>query len=348
MKSPRSLIYTAVGMIFFVILPFYLIAAAHLKKQLPGYDCIVTNISGSATAQYKVAHLLDQKSKTGKSYNKTSEWIPLGKGSKIAFGALVKTEKQSFVDIMIKNIGAFRVNEKSLIKLEQINKKPKIICLTLNDGKVLSRTINTKSAKDDNKSYSYWVRTPTATISVQGTTFSVDYLPAKKMTQVAVTDGVVHIKSADNSAFNYKVHPGEKMRIAPSIPYPRLENITPGIIRELLATQNLQIEETRTDRWNEMMDLVVASPFYNKALKIITEHEMSSFKRAIIYYARLAWGDTVPDTLQAIELEHGDYQDPWNTDYFYEKIEDKKSVFISAGPDKILHTQDDIFMSINL
>lgn len=115
MKSPRSLIYTAVGMIFFVILPFYLIAAAHLRKQLPGYDCIVTNISGSATVQYKVAHLLDQKSKTGKSYNKTSEWIPLGKGSKIVFGALIKTEKQSFVDIMIKNIGAFRVNEKSLI-----------------------------------------------------------------------------------------------------------------------------------------------------------------------------------------------------------------------------------------
>lgn len=172
MKSPRSLIYTAVGMIFFVILPFYLIAAAHLRKQLPGYDCIVTNISGSATVQYKVAHLLDQKSKTGKSYNKTSEWIPLGKGSKIVFGALIKTEKQSFVDIMIKNIGAFRVNEKSLIKLEQIHKKPKIIEIALNDGKVLSRVI---SIKDRKQSGTYGVRTPTATVLVKGTSFSVDY-----------------------------------------------------------------------------------------------------------------------------------------------------------------------------
>lgn len=348
MKSPRSLIYTAVGMIFFVILPFYLIASAHLRKQLPGYDCMVTNISGSVTVQYKVAHLFDQKSKTGKSYNKTSEWIPLGKGSKIVFGALIKTEKQSFVDIMIKNIGAFRVNEKSLIKLEQINKKPKIICLTLNDGKVLSRTINTKSAKDDNKSCGYGVRTPTATISVQGTTFSVGYLPAKKMTQVAVTDGVVRIQSTGNFAFNSKIHKGKKIRIAPSIPHPRLENITPGISRELLATQNLKIEETRTDRWNEMMDLVVASPFYNKALKIIAEYEMKVFKRAIIYYARLVWDNTVPGTLQSIELEDGDYQDPWDTDYFYEKIETKRAVLVSAGPDKILHTQDDIFMSINL
>jgi len=348
MKSSRSLLYTVFGMVFFVILPFALIASAHLKKQLPGKDCTVTNISGVAGVQYQVVHHLEKKSKDATAYTRTSPWIPLKQGSQIAYGVLIKTGQKSFVDIMIKDIGAFRVNEKSLLKLERINKKPQIICLTLNDGKVLSRTIKKKSAKDDNKSCGYGVRTPTATISVQGTTFSVDYLPAKKLTQVAVTDGVVHIKSTGNSAFNSKVHKGKKMRIAPSIPHPRLENITPGISRELLATQNLKIKETGTDRLNEMMDLVIASPFYNKALTIITRYEMKSFKRAIIYYARLVWGDTVPGTLQAVELEEGDYQDPWNTDYFYEKIEAKKAVLISAGPDKILHTKDDIFMSINL
>jgi hypothetical protein len=348
MKSPRSLIYTGVGLLFFVILPFFLIASDHMKKQLPGNDCTVTNISGAAGVQYQAAYHLEKKSKDAAAYTRTSQWIPLKQGSQIAYGALVKTGQKSFVDIMIKDIGAFRVNEKSLLKLERINEKPKIICLTLNDGKVLCRTINSKSAKDDNKSCGYGVRTPTATISVQGTTFSVDYLPVKKMTRVAVADGVVHIKSTGNSAFNSKVQKGEKMRIAPSIPHPRLENITPGISRELLATQNLKIKKTGTDRLNEMMDLVIASPFYNKALGIITRYEMKSFKRAVIYYARLVWGDTVPGSLQDVELEEGDYQDPWNTDYFYEKIEAKKAVLISAGPDKILHTEDDIFMSINL
>lgn len=118
------------------------------------------------------------------------------------------------------------------------------------------------------------------------------------------------------------------MRIAPSIPHPRLENITPGISRELHATQNLKTKETGTDRLNEMMDLVIVSPFYNKALDIITRYEMKSFKRAIIYYARLIWSDTVLGTLQDVQLEKGDYQDPWNTDYFYEKIEAKNPIFL--------------------
>jgi hypothetical protein len=56
----------------------------------------------------------------------------------------------------------------------------------------------------------------------------------------------------------------------------------------------------------------------------------------------------VPEKLRSIELEDGDYKDPWNTDYFYERIGPKEAVLISAGPDKILHTSDDIFMSINL
>ncbi len=345
MKSARSLIYTAVGMIFFVILPFFLIASAHIKKQLPGYDCMVTNISGRAAVQYKVAHLLDQKSKTGKSYNKTSAWIPLGIGSKIVFGALIKTEKQSFVDIMIKNIGAFRVNAKSLIKLEQINKKPKIIKIDLNEGKVLSRII---SIKDHKKAGTYGIRTPTATVAVKGTTFFVDYRSAKKATRVAVLDGVVHIKSNNSSSFDTKVHAGKETLIVPSIQYSRLENISSGIRKELLETQRIKLKETVADRWDQTMDLVVASPFYNKALNIITEYEMKVFKRAIIYYAQLVWGNTVPVTLQAIELEDGDYQDPWGTDYFYEKIERKRAVLVSAGPDKILHTQDDIFMTINI
>jgi len=196
MKSPIRLIYTAAGLIFFVILPFFLIASAHLQKHLPGNDCTVTNICGSAAVQYQVAHLLDQKSKTGKSYNKTSKWIPLKKGSKIGFGALIKTDKQAFVDIIIKKIGAFRVNEKSLIKLEQINKKPKVIIIALNDGKVLSRVI---SVKDRKEAGMYGVRTPAATVIVKGTTFSVDYRPAPKKTRVAVLDGVVYLKSNGKS-----------------------------------------------------------------------------------------------------------------------------------------------------
>ena len=348
MRSPRSLIYTGVGMIFFVILPFFLIASAHVKKHLPGNDCTVTNISGHASVQYQVEHILGQKSNTGNTYRKKSAWIPLQKGSKIGFGALIKTDKRSFVDIMIKNTAALRINAQSLVKLEQPNKEPRIIDLALTEGQVLSWVIAKKSANLQTKPDGYQIRTPTATARVQGTTFAVDYLPSKKTTKLAVLDGVVHVKSNDHLSSETRVHAGKKMQITPSMPHPRLENITSGLRKELLEVQTLKIKETGLDRWNQTMDLVVASPFYNKALNIIANYEMKSFKRAIIYYARLVWGDTVPGRLQAIELEEGDYQDPWNSDYLYEKLTDKKAVLISAGPDKILHTQDDICVAINL
>lgn len=348
MKSPRSLIYTAMGMVFFVILPFFLIASNHLKKDLPGNDCTVTNVSGCAAIQYQVAHFIDQEFNAVKAYNKTSKWIPLQKGSKIAYGALIKTAKHTAVDIMIKNVGGLRITEQSSVKLEQINKNPMVIDLALNEGRVFSRVIPAESKESLAALGKYRVRTPTADVRVQGTTFSVEYLSSNKSTQVAVLDGVVHIKSNEGSALNTKVHTGEKIQIAPSIRYPQIENISEAIRKELLDTRNLKFKETGADSWNEIMGLVVASPFFNKALAIIARYEMNAFKRAILCYARLEWNNTVPGRLQAVELENGDYQDPWDTDYYYEKIEDKKAVLISAGPDRVLHTQDDIFEAINL
>lgn len=348
MQSPRSFIYTAMGMVFFVILPFFLIASNHLKKDLPGSDCTATNVSGCAAIQYQVAHIIDQDSNAVKSYNKTSQWIPLQKGAKIAYGALIKTAQHAVVDIMIKNLGALRITEQSSVKLEQINKNPMVIDLALNEGRVFSRVIPAESKESLAALGKYRVRTPIADVRVQGTTFSVDYLSSNKSTQVAVLDGVVHIKSNDSSALNTRVHTGEKIQIAPFIRYPQIENISEAIRQELLDTRNLKFKETGADRWNEIMGLVVASPFFNKALTIITRYEMNAFKRAILCYARLEWNNTVPGRLQAVELENGDYQDPWDSDYYYEKIQDKKAVLISAGPDRILHTQDDIFVAINL
>ena len=174
------------------------------------------------------------------------------------------------------------------------------------------------------------------------------YLPSNKTTTLAVLDGVVHINANDRPAFKTSVHAGQKMQLTPSAPPPHLEKISSDLRQELLEVQTLKIQATGLDRWNQTMDLVVASPFYNKALAIIANYEMKSFKRAIIYYARLCWANTVPDRLQAIELEDGDYQDPWRTDYSYEKLSSTRAVLISAGPDKILHTQDDIFLAINL
>jgi len=176
----------------------------------------------------------------------------------------------------------------------------------------------------------------------------VDYLPPKELTQVAVLDGAVYVKSNAKYAMDNRVYNGKKIQITPSARYPCLMSITSDIKKELEETQLLKYKPTGKDRWDEMMDLVVASPFFNKALTIITNYEMKTFKRTIVYYARLCWDNTVPATLKAVELEQGDYKDPWDTDYFYEKLDKKGAVLISAGPDKLLHTQDDLFLAIDL
>lgn len=348
MKSPRSLFYTVLGVTIFVILPFFMIASAHLRKSLPGRDFSITNISGKVLAQYKIQYPLDDKSKNDESYHRKSKWIPLRKGSKIGFGASIKTEEQAFIDLMVDGIAAFRINKNSLIRMEQAEKEHKNVNIVLKRGKLLCRMINTKSAKSQKGLDKCIVTTPTATVHVKGTTFYVDYFPLEKTTKVGVLDGTVHFKPNDPLSFATTVYSGKQTQITPSIEYPKLENITPDIREELVEARRLKLETSGSDHWDEIMDLVLASPFYNSALKIITNYEMKIFKRAIIYHARLLWNSTVPGTLQAIELEDGDYADPWDTDYLYEKIQEKKAVLISAGPDKLFHTPDDIFMSINL
>lgn len=348
MMNPRSLFYTVTGVTLFVILPFFMIASAHIKKGLPGRDCTINNISGKVLAQYEIQYPFDVKSKNGKSYHRKSKWIPLRKGSRIGSGALIKTEEHAFIDLMIEGVAAFRINKNSLIKFEQIKRKHKNVNIALNSGELLCRIIDKKSAKSQKGLDKCIVTTPTATIRVKGTTFYVNYFPSKKITKVAVLDGAVNFNPNDNLSFGTTVYRGKQAQIAPVNQHPYLENITPHIRDELLDAKRLKFKSSGIDQWNQIMDLVVASPFYNKALKIITNYEMKIFKRAIIYHARLLWNNTVPSTLQAIELEDGDYADPWDTEYLYEKIEEKKAALISAGPDKIYHTPDDIFMSINL
>ena len=346
--NPKSLFYTVAGVTLFVILPFFMIASAHIKKGLPGRDCTINNISGKVLAQYKIKYPFDVKSKNGKSYHRKSKWIPLRKGSSIGSGALIKTEEHAFIDLMVEGVAAFRINKNSLIKLEQIKRKHKNVNIALNSGELLCRITDTKSAKSQKGLDKFVVTTPTATIRAKGTIFYAYYFPSKKITKVAVLDGAVNFEPNDNLSFGTRVYSGKQAQITPVNQHTQLENITPHIRDELLEAKRLKFKSSASDNWDEIMNLVIASPFYNKALKIITNYEMKIFKRAIIYHARLLWNNTVPSTLQAIELEDGDYADPWDTEYLYEKIEEKKAALISAGPDKIYHTPDDIFMSINL
>jgi hypothetical protein len=100
------------------------------------------------------------------------------------------------------------------------------------------------------------------------------------------------------------------------------------------------------ERWNRPVGLILDSPLYERILDEIAAYEIKIFKRAIIHLAPLRWGNHVPSKIEEIELEEGDYKDPWNTDYFYDRIGPTQAVIISARVDRLLHTSDDIFMPI--
>jgi len=275
--NQRSLFYTGIGVTLFLILSFFIISSAPVQKGLPGRGCTINNISGKVLAQYEIQYPFDVKSKNGKSYHRKSKWIPLRKGSRIGSGALIKTEEHAFIDLMIEGVAAFRINKNSLIKFEQIKRKHKNVNIALNSGELLCRIIDKKSAKSQKGLDKCIVTTPKATIRVKGTTFCVYYFPSKKITKVAVLDGAVYFNPNDTLSFDTTVYRGKQAQITPVNQHPYLENITPHIRDELLEAKRLKFKSSGIDQWDKIMDLVVASPFYNKALKIITNYEMKVF-----------------------------------------------------------------------
>ncbi len=346
--NPKRFVYTSIGMTIFVIIPSCLIVSSHFEKKFPRNDYVVTNISGKAFARYDMKHDLNPKVKDSETFCPKSKWICLGKGTKIGDGVIIRSEENASVDIMKKGDIALCINSDSQVFLKKRSKADDCIDVTLKAGNLACRVIQPFDKANQTVIEKYNFHTPNATIQVKGTVFSVDYLPKEERTEVNVIEGLVKLNSKNLPKQSIDIRQGFKSHISPAAFYLDTKPIHSKARNELTKIKRAKIEPTNLDRWEETMDLVVKSPLYKKAMHIITDFEMKIFKRAIIYYGRLCWYDKVPDTLQAIELEDGDYEDPWNTEYFYKKLSAQKAVIISAGEDKILHTNDDIFMSINL
>ena len=331
------------NLIYFIFFLFILAAvtATFLKKDIRGKDYIVTNISGSGAAQYQVQvqHPLDVDGKRGKWYRRRSEWIPLQIGIKTGSGDLIKTEKNAFVDLIIENGMAIRVKENSLLKLQQKEIGPWGTEVALNYGKVLCRVVGKKLK----------ITALQVVALIRSASFSIDYLPAENLTKVAVLEGAVSVRSIENPIMGLDIPKGKRAQVGPITRDLVLEDITPNGLEELLETKELKIEPSIFERVDQAIDLDAFSPIYNRLLELKTKRQMEAFIRTIKRSAYSKWGRDVPNSLPGVELvEGGDCKDSWNTEYFYEKIVPKMAILISAGPDKILHTLDDIAMLIKL
>lgn len=347
MRGLKRFIYSVIGVTIFVILPGFFIVSVHMEKSLPGKVYWVTDVSGRAFVQYQTSHPITADRGSPAEYQKKSQWIPLQRGSKIGSGALIKVDEFAYVDIMKSKEAALRIKENTLVRLDLIP-TPKRVEATLDYGKILCRISGNDAKSNGQKAEIFRVITPIATAHVQGTSFSVDYVKESKITNVSVLEGQVAVESSSIPQMNFPVSKGQHLHLSPSQKIPVLTDLTPDLLQELQAAQNLQIKLSLSERWEDILGLVMNSPLYNKAVTEITRYEMKVFLRAIQYFAPLRWQNDVPKSLKSVELEDGDYIDPWGTEYFYEKLGAGRAMIISAGPDKILHTTDDIFMNVSL
>jgi hypothetical protein len=347
MRSLKRFTYSVIGITVFVVLPAFFIISKHLEKNFPGNDFVVKHVSGNATVQYQVNHRVDPASDRDVRYQKKSRWIPLIKAMNVGSGALIKIDKNSSIDIIRNNKIALRVKEDSIFQLKHIKGAGDHAEATLRSGKIICRVKSDTGKKRNNGTEPLKVITPQATALVRGTTFSVAYQPDKNTSQVEVLKGLVAVKSEKFANMEFKV-PDGKMLTFRSQQAPVFEMLNPAVLKELRDTQDLKLTPTIYDRWDETLRYVSGLPLYKKALIEITKYELKVFIRSIKYLSPLRWNHRVPDSIRAVELEEGDYKDPWDTDYLYEKLGAQKAALISAGPDKTYHTNDDIFMGITI
>jgi hypothetical protein len=119
-----------------LILPAFLITANVLKKESPGVDYTISRVSGTGNVQYHVRH---PDAGLQKWYRKKATWIALGKGMKTGSGDRMRTDGNSFVDIMREGMIAIRVEENSLMDLEQKEGPASFMEAGLSHGRILCR-----------------------------------------------------------------------------------------------------------------------------------------------------------------------------------------------------------------
>lgn len=329
-----------------VVLPGILIVSHHLETHHPGNDYIVSQVDGSAAVRYQVSHPISSGQNKSKPYRQFSEWIPLEKGMKLSDGGTLKTGSQTRLDIMLTQGSALRLHEKSQIRLQRDTAGKQGIEVTLSKGRVLCR-VSSNLAEHQGKP-AFRVATPSALAQVRGTSFGVHYSPELKITKVEVLEGLVNLKALNNPAVEIDLSEGKKGHMSPYHIDPFIGTVSSEEQRMLLETDSLQTETDLAQRWTRMVEYLTASPIYRQALLAIAKYEMKTFIRSINYHARLRWNNQLPHRLEEVELEDGDYRDPWDTPYHYDRITSKRAALISAGPDRRIHTHDDLFMPISL
>ncbi|MBF0622306.1 MAG: FecR domain-containing protein [Magnetococcales bacterium] len=324
---------------------------------------VVTRLTGAASVKHVVKPPVDPQDPDFANKLWTSEWQPIQEGMILSVGDIVKMDgPDSVLDVMVGHGRGVRIKDEALV---QFREQPVVIHgsastnqpeigdiktpapeLRIAKGRLLSRVLKGPTLGGGRSRLA--VRTPVAVLGVRGTIFFMDYDSEDQTSSAGVLEGEVRVMSALTPGVAINVTPNRKTIVRSNSQDLRLEHLSPIEKSELRAADDIKLEPTFGDKMFKALNLkkAVFDPMYNGLVIQITEYEMEVFKRTL--RANGGVNNQLPVKLTDIELESGDYQDPWDSDYYYERFSPTRAALASAGPDRILHSSDDIIRFVQL
>lgn len=345
-----------------LVLLVVIVVVVVLTRKPPEDEYLVTALQGTAQVQSRVSHDLGvhlppdgQETATRRELAKKSAWHPLQVGDSLHPGDTVRTGPDSWVDLLPTGGMGLRVTAVSVLRLtKQSTDDHAVMEVSLESGRCLLRVLVKKLYGQ--RGYRAGtemlrVETPVATAGIRGTAFAVDYEPGTEQATVAVMEGTVNVRSRLAPGTGVNVTAGRKTSLTKESRSPALLPLTAEDREALAEIEQIKVNLSLGDKINRGLNLrrQAIDPTFNRIVTRIAEYEMHIFQRSIVIYAPLRWDGKVPPTLQAVPLqEDSDYLDPWETEYHYEVLAPKTAVIISAGPDRRLHTPDDVVLKVQL
>lgn len=302
---------------------------------------LVKSVSGSVQIRHRAVY----KTEDGNTaFESESEWTPLVHSSLVNQGDSIRTGNASSVDIIMINpqgtTVASRIKENSLIQIESQKSADSVIKMALRKGTALVRALTLDAKKKE----IFELRTPTATAGIRGTEFFVKHQAGTERTQVAVSEGIVNVRpdTPQLQSDAVDIPAGKTLQADPVTHLMQVLPTLPTDQEELKEIKKIPTRISSLDGLSNAFsnNTKLFPEIYDQMLGEITQYAMSAFEDAIVINA--ARGGEYPGSLQEIQLEKGNYNDPWGTPYFYKKTGRANALLISAGPDKILYSSDDI------
>jgi len=334
----KYVLYTLLFMVG-VIFPALFLAAYSINSEDAERYFSVTDGLGSSAIQCQSQH---PDSEIEKWHQKNAPWIPLEPGTRIGPNDRIKTGEKSYLDIMKEGRIALRIKRNTLVGFMEKDLESNESHVFLSYGRITCRV-----EKKEDKILR--VATPTTVATIRGTTFTVEHVQRDEETTVEVLTGAVEVQDKNNPDSNVLVKEGDDVKVSVFTGQLKTHKMAMNEQQKIQTDlKELKIKTEGLDRVSQALSMDVFSPIMFRVISRIAKNEMRTFAKEIKYIGRYRRSGKLPDSLRIVDLEEGDYQDPWENEYFYKRISSTKAVIISLGPDKKLHTGDDITISIVL